>query len=189
MTAISINKKQLTVDTSDISEGAYEGVYEGANEGANAIVDTRSIQHVQTTNQTPIRHPPTYCVKHDTLLKTIAIVVLTLMSGGNFILDWLFSPFWSSITAIRKTITFSYYAYVIVTMEWDDIMNRKCRISEKILFYEFVSNCDWVISIIEIAEGLIRCYGYFIICGELWSPYILYSSVCKIILYVYLLNV
>lgn len=65
MTAISINKKQLTVDTSDISEGANEGANEGVNEGVNAIVDTRSIQHVQITNQTPIRHPPTYCVKHD----------------------------------------------------------------------------------------------------------------------------
>jgi len=178
MTAISINKKQLTVDTSDCNEGV--------NEGANATIDTWFIQETIHVPQT--RYAPTYCVKYDTHLKTIAIVVLALMSGGNVILDWLFSPFWSPIALVRKTITFSYYTFVIVSMEWDDIMNKKHRNSEKILFYEFVSMCDWVISIIEIAEGLIRCYAYFINCGELWSPYILYSSLCKIILYAYLLH-
>ena len=184
MTANSINKKQLTVDTSGDNEGDNEGV----NEGVNAIVvDTWFIQETRHVPQT--RRAPTYCVKHDILLKTIAFVVLALMSGGNVILDWLFSPFWSPITLIRKTITFTYYAYVIVTMKWDDLMNRGYSNSEKILFYEFVSACDWVISIIEIADGLIRCYAYFINCGELWSPYILYSSLCKIILYVYLLHV
>jgi len=180
MTANSINKKQLTVDTSDIC--------------VNAIVDTRFIQYdqdyqTQTRDVPQTRHAPTYCAKHDILLKTIAIIVLTLMSGASVLFDWLFSPLWSPITLVRKTITFSYYISVIISMEWDDIMNKKCRISEKKLFYEFVSRCDWIISIIEIAEGLIRCYAYFINCGELWSPYILYTSVCKIILYAYLLHV
>ena len=131
---------------------------------------------------------PKYCLKHDYTLKIISICLLAAFYAVSLTITWLFSPMWATTSLIHRIMTFSCYAYVIMTTDMDEILNIKNSTNEKLVICRFVSYCDWIIAFVEIAEGLLRCLDYFVQYGGLLSPYILCSSIAKFVLYVYLLR-
>jgi hypothetical protein len=173
MAVSTINKKQLTVDTSCIE---YEP-------------QQQQQQHrlIVATNQptTPTRIVPAYCVRRDNTLKLIAVSLFAIFNAISLTLDWYFNPYWITPIIIRRAIMFICYAFVIVTTDLDEILNIKHSTNEKIVFCKFVSYCDWIVEFIEIADGLLRCIDYFVNYGGVLSPYILYTSISKFILYAY----
>ena len=176
MTESTFNKKRLTVDTSFV-ENENETEYEPIQ------------QPIIATNQptTPPRIVPAYCVKHDALLKTIMVGFLALLNAVPLVMDWQFNPYWVAINVFRRIATFCCYTLVIITTDLDEILNSKMTTRKK-MFCRVIGYCDWIIAIVEIAEGLLRCLEHFVIYSALLSPYILYASICKIILYVYVLK-
>jgi hypothetical protein len=131
---------------------------------------------------------PQYCLKQDFLLKVISILLLAAFYIASLTITWLFSPMWATTSLIHRIMTFSCYSFVIVTTDLDEILNIKHSTNEKLVICRFVSYCDWIIAFVEIAEGLLRCLQYFIQYGGLLSPFVLYSSIVKFVLYVYLLR-
>lgn len=131
---------------------------------------------------------PQYCTRQDYILKLISISLLATFYAVSLTISWWFSPMWATISLIHRIMTFCCYAFVIMSTDLDEILNIKHSKNEKLVFCRFVSYCDWVITFIEVAEGLLLCIENFIKHGSLLSPYILYSSIAKFILYVYLLR-
>lgn len=175
MTVSTINKKQLTVDTS--------------REENDTEYEPQQQQPIIAINQptTPPRIVPAYCVKHDALLKTIMVGLLALLNAFPLVMDWYFNPYCGAINTFRRMATFCCYTLVIITTDLDDILNSKQSSTSKKMFCRVIGYCDWTIAFIEIAEGLLRCLEHFVIYGALLSPYILYASISKFILYVYVL--
>jgi hypothetical protein len=180
MSVSTINKKQLTVDTSFV-ENDHEIEYEKQQQQPRPIMATN-----QPT--TPTRIVPAYCVSRDNTLKLIAVSLFAVFNAISLTLDWYFTPYWIATNIIRRVSMFICYAFVIVTTDLDEILNIKHSTNEKIVFCRFVSYCDWIIAFIEIAEGLLSCIEHFVNYGGLLSPYTLYTSISKFILYVYILK-
>ena len=130
---------------------------------------------------------PSYCLKHDYTLKIITICLLATFYIPSLTITWLFSPMWASIIMLR-IMTFVCYSFVIMTTDMDDILNINHSTNKKLVFCRFVRYYDWIIAFIESAEGLLRCLEHFIQYGGLLSPCLLYSSIAKFVLYVYLLQ-
>jgi len=150
-------------------------------------IDTSFGEEMVVAKPSPSKIPQ-YCLKHDYTLKIIFISMLAAFYIASLTMTWLFSPMWASTSLIHRIMTFSCYSFVIMTTDMDEILNHKHSTNEKLVFCRFVSYCDWIIAFMEIAEGLLRCLGHFVQYGGLLSPYILYSSIAKFILYVYLLQ-
>lgn len=131
---------------------------------------------------------PKYCAKQDYLLKMIAIAVSITFYAGSMIINWLFSPLWSTTTLIHQMLTCSFYTFVILTTDMDEILNIKHSKDEKLVFCRFISYCDWILAFVEIAEGLLMCLDYFIQHGGIVNQYLLYSSIAKFVLYVYMIR-
>ena len=131
---------------------------------------------------------PEYCTRQDYILKIVSVFLLAAFYAGSLTINVWFNPLWAATSILHQIITFSCYAYVIMTTDLDEILNIKHSTNEKLVFCRFVSYCDWIIAFMEIAEGLLRCLDYFIKYGGLLNSYILYSSIAKFILYVYLLR-
>ena len=168
---VSINKKQLTIDTSfDESE----------------IYETRT--PVMTPVMTTVtRIVPTYCSRRDNLLKLTIISLFAVCNVISLVIVWHFNPSRFTINSIHQLAVFICYAFVITTTDLDEFLNKHTN-NEKILVCRFIGDCDWIMAFIEIAEGLIRCLDHFITYGGLLSPYLFYTSIGKFILYVYLLK-
>jgi len=131
---------------------------------------------------------PAYCVRRDNTLKLIAVSLFAIFNAISLTIDWNFNPYWITTIIIRRAIMFICYAFVIVTTDLDEILNIKHSTNKKLMFCKFVSYCDWIVEFIEIADGLLRCIDYFVNYGGVLSPYILYASISKFILYAYVLK-
>ena len=184
MTVSTINKKQLTVDTSFVeNENGIE--YEPRRQQQQ-----QQPRLIMATNQptTPPRIVPAYCAIRDDVIKIVMVGLLALLNAIPLVMDWYFNPVGVATNTFRRMATFCCYTLVIITTDLDDILNSKQLSTSKKLFCRFIGYCDWIIAFVEIAEGLLRCLEHFVIYGELLSPYILYASINKIILYVYVLK-
>jgi len=184
MTVSTINKKQLTVDTSFV-ENENETEYEPQQ--YRRLMMATNEQVIQPT--TPPRIVPAYCARRDGVIKIVMVCLLALLNAFPLVMDWYFNPVGVAINTFRRMATFCCYTLVIITTDLDDILNSKqSTTTSKKLFCRFIGYCDWIIAFVEIAEGLLHCLEHFVIYGELLSPYILYASINKIILYVYVLK-
>jgi hypothetical protein len=172
MTASTINKRQLTIDTSCEIDDEYE---------------PRQLVPPPPPPPMAPRIVPTYCSRRDNLLKHTIISMLAMLNIISLLLVWHFNPSRFTINIIHQVAVFICYAFVITTTDLDEFLNKHTT-NEKILVCRFIGNCDWIMTFIEIAEGLIRCLDHFITYGELLSPYLFYTSIGKFILYVYLLR-
>ena len=179
MTVSTFNKKRLTVDTSFV-------------ENVNGIEYEPPQQQQQQqpiiATTTPPRIVPSYCIRHDALLKTIMVGLLALLNAIPLVLDWYFNPYWVAINIFRRIATFCCYTLVIIITDLDELLNSKPSTTSKKMVWSVIGYCDWIIATVEIAEGLLTCLEHFVIYGALLSPYILYASISKIILYVYILK-
>lgn len=157
MIANTMNKKQLTVNTS--------------------FDEAPPISPIRT---------PTYCARHDSLLKTIMIALLAVFNVVSLSLDMYFNQSWAATSIIHRASTFCCYVFVIITTDLDEISNIKHSTNEKIVFCRFISYCDWIIAFLELAEGLLLTIIHILNSG-LFNSYLFYMT-GKFIVYIYILK-
>lgn len=168
MIANSANKKQLTIDTSF--------------DDPQHLTQVSPSQKIQPTP----RHTPTYCSRHDSVLKTIIIALLAVFNVVSLSIDMHFNQYWIATSLIHRATTFCCYVFVIMTTDLDEISNIKHSTNQKIVFCRFISYCDWIIAFLELAEGFLMTIMHILNYG-LFNSHLLYIT-GKFILYIYMLK-
>jgi hypothetical protein len=148
-------------------------------------IDTTFDEDLVVTNKVTT---PQYCTRCDYILKIVSIFLLASFYTASLTITWMYSPMWATTSLMHRIISFSCYAFVIMTTDMDEVLNIRHSTNEKLVICRFVSYCDWIIAFLEIAEGLLQSLIHFIEYGGLLSPYIFCSSIAKFVLYVYILR-